>query len=130
MTRAVRRGSARIASAKVARPTAGLIKHAHTAKDSPAPAELHGPERTSTVKSSQPSLAKRLQAERKKLFKAISIIECCKNATATLLEVNDSEYMIPAFEAVCDLLDMSAVELGRIVADCESRDRSIGLDAE
>lgn len=130
MTRAVRRGSAGKPSATVARPTAGAIKHAHTTKDSPAPAELHGPERTSTAQGSKPSLAERLQAERKQLFKAISIIECCKNATATLLEVNDSEYMIPAFEAVCDLLDLSAVELERIVADCENRNRSIALDAE
>ncbi|HKQ82288.1 MAG TPA: hypothetical protein VJS42_08850 [Steroidobacteraceae bacterium] len=120
MTRAVRRGSARIPIAKVATPTAGSIKRTQTAKDSSAPAELHGPERTSTAQGSQPSLAERLQVERKQLFKAISIIECCKNATATLLEVNDSEYMIPAFEAVCDLLDLSAVELERIVADCET----------
>ena len=31
----------------------------------------------------------------------MSIVECCKFATATLLAVDDSEYMIPAFEAIC-----------------------------
>jgi hypothetical protein len=75
-------------------------------------------------------IAERLQSERKQIFKAISIVECCKNATATLLEVNDSEYMIPAFEAVCDLLDTSAMELGRIVDECTGRGRPRGHGVE
>ena len=77
-----------------------------------------------SVLDGMPSLAERLQTERAQIFKAISIIDCCKNATATLLEVNDSEYMIPAFEAVCDLLDTSAMELGRMVDECAGRARS------
>lgn len=85
--------------------------------------ESYRPEPRPSVPDSPPSLAERLQAEREQIFKAISIVECCKNATATLLEVNDSEYMIPAFEAVCDLLDTSATELGRIVDECAGRGR-------
>lgn len=77
-----------------------------------------------------PSLAARVEAQRDQLFKVISIVECCKFATATLLEVNDSEYMIPAFEAVCDLLDASAMELGQIVDECAGRGRPPGRGTE
>lgn len=92
--------------------------------------ESKRPELKPLALDSPPSLAKRLQAERAQIFKAMSIVECCKNATATLLKVNDSEYMIPAFEAICDLLDTSADELGRIVDECAGRSRSQGLGAE
>lgn len=92
--------------------------------------ESHRPELKPPALESPPSLAERLQAEREQIFKAISIVECCKNATATLLEVNDSEYMIPAFEAICDLLDTSATELGRIVDECAGRGRSQRHGAE
>lgn len=34
-------------------------------------------------------------------------------------EVNDSEYMVPAFEAISDLLSTSAEELEGIVSECE-----------
>jgi hypothetical protein len=66
-----------------------------------------------------PSLGERVEAERARLFKALSIVECCRFATATLFEVNDSEYMVPAFEAICDLLSTSAEELELIASDCE-----------
>lgn len=66
-----------------------------------------------------PSLAERVQLEREQLFKAISIVECCRFATATLLEVSDSEYMTPAFEVVRDLLNDSATELEGIASECE-----------
>ena len=101
---------------------------------SPAPEtvapESHQPAPKLPVQDSLSTIAERLQAERKQIFKAISIVECCKNATATLLEVNDSEYMIPAFEAVCDLLDTSAMELGRIVDECTGRGRPRGQGVE
>jgi hypothetical protein len=71
---------------------------------------------------SAPSLAERVQAQREQLFKAMSIVECCKYASATLLNVDDSEYMIPAFETICDLLDTSAGELERIASECEDLD--------
>jgi len=106
----------------------------HAPTQSPAPGTVTpGSQQTALklpVQDSSPSIAERLQAERKQIFKAISIVECCKNATATLLEVNDSEYMIPAFEAVCDLLDASAMELGRIVDECADRGRPRGHEVE
>lgn len=63
------------------------------------------------------SLADRVQAERKQLFKALAIVECCKYASTTSLELNDFEFMVPAFESVCDLLNASAGELERIAND-------------
>lgn len=106
--------------------------HAPTQSRAPATAALesHQPALKLPVQDSLSAIAERLQAERKQIFKAISIVECCKNATATLLEVNDSEYMIPAFEAVCDLLDTSAMELGRIVDECTGRGRPRGQGVE
>jgi hypothetical protein len=66
-----------------------------------------------------PSLGERVEAERVRLFKALSIVECCRFATATLFEVDDSEYMVLAFEAICDLLSTSAEELEGIASECE-----------
>lgn len=68
------------------------------------------------------SLASRVQAEREQLFKALAIVECCKYASATLLELSDFEFMVPVFEAVCDLLNTSAGELGRIADDYRQMD--------
>lgn len=62
-----------------------------------------------------PSLIERVEAQRERLFKAMSILECCKNASATLYDVDDCEYMVPAFETIYDLLDTSAGELDRIM---------------
>lgn len=92
--------------------------------------ESHRPKPQPSALDGAPSLAERLQAEREQIFKAISIVECCRNATATLLEVNDLEYMIPAFEAVCDLLDTSVMELGRIVDECAGRGPPRGQGVE
>lgn len=71
---------------------------------------------------SAPSLAERVQAQREQLFKAISIVGCCKYASATLYEVDDSEYMVPAFDTICDLLNTSAGELELIASECEDLD--------
>ena len=65
------------------------------------------------------SFAKRVNAQREQLFKAMSIVECCKYASATLYNVDDSEYMVPAFDVVCDLLDASVGELELIASECE-----------
>lgn len=73
-----------------------------------------------------PPLAERIQALREQLFKVISIVECCKFATATLLEVDDSEYMVPAFEAIRDLLNASAEELEEIAFSVRARHREAG----
>lgn len=72
----------------------------------------------SSALNSVPTLAERVQAQREQLFKAMAIVECCKYASATLYEVDDSEYMVPAFDTVCDLLDTSAGELERIASEC------------
>lgn len=70
---------------------------------------------------SPPSLAERVHAERERIFKALSLVLCCKYATVTKWQVDDSEYMIPAFEAICDLIDTSAEELEKIASECASR---------
>jgi hypothetical protein len=64
-------------------------------------------------------LDQRVEAERQQLFKAISILECCRLATASLYEIGDSEYMVPAFEAICDLLTNTVSELEYIASECE-----------
>lgn len=73
-----------------------------------------------------PSFAERVEAQRNQLFRVISIVECCKFATATLLEVDDSEYMVPAFEVICDLLNTSAEELEEIAFSVRARHREAG----
>lgn len=83
--------------------------------------QLGADERRTLRIEDPPSLAERVRAQREQLFKAMSIVECCKFATATLLAVDDSEYMIPAFEAICDLIDSSTEELERIASECASR---------
>jgi len=84
----------------------------------PASEQLHK-ERLASAPEGVSSLADRIQAQREQIFKAIAIVECCRYANATLLEVSGSEYIVPAFEAVCDLLDTSASELELIAEDCE-----------
>ncbi len=102
-------------------------KRRRTPQKSKAAAELdrdqqsQEPGSRSSGLDSVPSLAERLQAQREQLFKAMAIVECCKYASATLYEVDDSEYMVPAFDTVCDLLDTSAGELERIASECRDR---------
>ena len=69
-----------------------------------------------------PSPIKQIQSVREQLFRATSIIECCKYASATLLEVSDPEYILPAFDVVSDLVESSLEELGRIVDASEADD--------
>jgi len=63
------------------------------------------------------SLAERVEKERRQIFKALSIVECCWYATVTKWAVDDQEYMIPAFEAVCDLLNDTAEAFERIASE-------------
>jgi len=65
-------------------------------------------------------VAERIQAQREQLFRAISVVRCCRNATATKLVEDDVEYMIPAFETVCELLDSAADELATIMDECDA----------
>lgn len=85
----------------------------------PQPEQPHESEPRPSALDSAPSLAERVQAQREQLYKAISIVECCKYASATLYAVDDSEYMVPAFDTICDLLDTSAGELEQIASECE-----------
>ena len=66
------------------------------------------------------SIAERVEAERERIFKAVSIVLCCWYAMVTKWDVDDHEYMIPAFETVCDLLNDSAEELEGIASACEA----------
>lgn len=68
------------------------------------------------------SIAERVEAERKRIFKAVSIVLCCWYAMVTKWDVDDHEYMIPAFETVCELLNDSADELKGIASACEALD--------
>lgn len=94
------------------------VKPAGASKDPAAavgePYAGHEPDRRQPSTSPldrAPSLVERVEAQRVQLMKALSIIECCKYASATMLDVDDSEYMVPTFEAVYDLLNASAGEL-------------------
>lgn len=68
------------------------------------------------------SLAERVEAERDRIFKAVSIVLCCWYAMVTKWNVDNHEYMIPAFETVCDLLNDAADELEGIASACEALD--------
>lgn len=106
--------------------TKGIAKRARPSRESRA-ADSRSKRRADTRKSTRPvnsldadpSLAERVESERERIFKAVSIVLCCWYATVTKWAVDDHEYMIPAFEAVCDLLNDSAEELERIAAVCE-----------
>lgn len=112
---------------KSVRPNKRTRKRAPPSKESQACSsrltrdfQFGGDDARASPLGSTASLAERVQALRGQLFKAISIVECCKFATATLLVVDDAEYMVPAFEAICDLIDTSAEELEKIASECAS----------
>lgn len=75
-------------------------------------------QRRSHVLDARPSLPEQVQAQREQLFKALSIVQCCKHASATLFEVEDLEYMVPTFDALHDLLNNASEELERIAVAC------------
>lgn len=76
----------------------------------------------STPIDATPSIAERVEAERERIFKAVSIVLCCWYAMVTKWNVDNHEYMIPAFESVCDLLNDAADELEGIASACEALD--------
>jgi len=68
--------------------------------------------RRKTPQAPVASLKERLDSERERLFKAMSIIACCRLATASLLEEGgDREIMTDALQAAYDLMEMTAGEL-------------------
>lgn len=112
-------------TSKKSSPSKGATKRTRLPGESRAPAP--GSKRNAKTRKSAlpitgldaaPSLAERVEAERERIFKAVSIVQCCRYAIVTKWEVDDLEYMIPAFDAVCNLLDASTEELERIAFVC------------
>ncbi len=65
--------------------------------------------RTKKPQASAPSLAVRTDEERDRLFKAMSIIACCRLACASLLDQGgNQEVMTDALLAAYDLIDATA----------------------
>lgn len=79
------------------------------------------PIRTASLNSV--SLAERVQAEREQLFKVIGIVELCRLAAVTSLDITDPEYMVPAFETIRDQLNTAAERLEWIAADLQKLPR-------
>ena len=68
--------------------------------------------RPKTPQAPAPSLAERMQEERKRLFKAMSIVACCRLACASLLQHGgDLELTTDALQAAYDFIDATAGEL-------------------
>lgn len=76
------------------------MRHRKTSKR--ARADPHEPET---------KLAERVQAERERLFKASSIIACCRLACASKLIRDDPEMMADALQASCDLIGTACAGL-------------------
>lgn len=83
-----------------------------------------GKTRRRPKKTTEPAaapLAERLQLERERLFKAMSVIACCRLACASKLANDDPEVMTDALQATYDLIDEAAGELG-VICDEDRRD--------
>jgi len=115
------------AAPKFASSTKGATKRARPSREfraatqgSKQSAEPRNSTSPVTALDAAPSLAERVELERERISKAVSIVLCCWYAMVTKWDVDDHEYMIPAFEAVCDLLDDAAEELEGIASACEA----------
>lgn len=75
-------------------------------------------------KSGGLSLADRIQAEREQLFKAMSLVECCKYASASLLDVEATDSLVGVYELLYDVLDSAAGGLGCIIEECRLKSSS------
>lgn len=65
------------------------------------------------------ALAQHVKVERDRLFKAMSIIACCRLSCASLLDQGGSlELMVDALQAAYDLVDATAGGLEVIGAGC------------
>ena len=74
--------------------------------------------RPKTPQAPVPSLAERMQEERERLFKAMSIIACCRLACASLLRHGgDLELTTDALQAAYDFIDATAGELERAAGE-------------
>lgn len=74
-----------------------------------------------TTAPAAPPLAERLQAKRKQLFKAMSVIACCRLACKSMLEDYDPEDMEDALQVAHELIDQAADELGVMCGEDEQR---------
>jgi len=75
----------------------------------------HRPKRPQAPAS---SLAERINEERNRLFKAMSIIACCRLACASLLDQGgNQEVMTDALQAAYNLIDATAGEL-EVIGAC------------
>jgi hypothetical protein len=64
-------------------------------------------------------LAERLQLEREQLFRAMSVVTCCRLACASKFANDDPEVMVDALQVAYDLIDQAAGQLGVI---CDEQD--------
>lgn len=59
-----------------------------------------------------PALGEQLQFERERLFKAMSVVECCRLACASKYENRNPECMIDALQVAYDIVNQVAGRLG------------------
>jgi len=104
---------------KRAHPSSGSRARPPTLKASAIPRK-HTPQISPVDPST--SIAERVEAERERIFRAVSIVLCCWHAMVTKWNVDNHEYMIPAFKTVCDLLNDATDELEGIASACEALD--------
>lgn len=83
-----------------------------------------GKRRPKTPQRPTIALAQHVNAERDRLFKAMSIIACCRLACASLLhQEGNPELMVDALQAAYDLVDATAGGLEIIGAGAVTRAR-------
>ena len=74
--------------------------------------------RLKTPQAPARSLAERMDDQRDRLFKAMSVVACCRLACASLLDQGGNlEVMTDALQAAYDLIDATAGELELIGGD-------------
>jgi hypothetical protein len=74
-------------------------------------------------------LRARLEKHRDRLFRACSIVEACFRASASLYPPKDPEFIVPALEAVQEMLGDVASEIDEMAADLPRMCRAIPLGA-
>jgi hypothetical protein len=67
----------------------------------------------------------RLEKHRDRLFRACSIVEACYRASASLYPSNDPEFIVPALEAVQEMLGDVAGEIDEMAEALPPKSRPI-----
>jgi hypothetical protein len=70
-------------------------------------------------------LRARLERQSERLFRACSIVEACFRASASLYPPKDPEFMVPALEAVQEVIGDVAGEIDEIAEDLPPKRRAI-----